>query len=315
MPTARVPRHDHREMARRALPTRFLGPGARVQVIAPSSPFPPDDLKQGVARLAARYRVGHDASLFERHGYLAGTDTRRLTELQRAIDDPTLDAIFAARGGYGATRLLEGLDLSALAAHPKLLVGFSDITALHAQWSRAGFGSIHGPMVAALGRGSEDQLTRVIDAVEGRYARELTGLRTLVDGHGTGPLLGGNLAVISALIGTPFMPDLRGAVLLLEDVGERPYRIDRMLTSLRQSGALRAISGVLLGAFTKAEPGPDGVTVEDVLRDRLGSLGVPVLAGAPVGHIDGNEPVALGAVVTLDGPAGCARFEGQQGAV
>jgi len=293
---------------RAALPVPFLQPGAEVRVIAPSSAFNVEDLQHGLTLLARRYSVSHAPSLFDRQGYLAGSDDRRLAELQGAIDDPAVSAIFPARGGYGATRLLDALDLRALQARPKLLVGFSDITALHARWTQCGIGSVHGPMVAALGRAGEAQLERVIEAVEGRGVRVLEGLRPLSPGRARGPLLGGNLAVLCSLLGTPFMPDLRGAVLLLEDVGERPYRLDRMLTSLRSSGALRSVAGVLLGAFTNAEPGPDGTTAELVLTERLGSLGVPVLAGAPVGHVDDNTPVPLGALVELDAGSGVARF-------
>lgn len=293
---------------RPALPIPFLAPKMRVQVVAPSSPFNPGELKRGLELLSSRYDVRHSASLFERHGYLAGRDARRIEELQSAVDDVEVDAILAARGGYGATRLLDALDLRGLRTRPKLLVGFSDITALHAVWSQAGLGSIHGPMVAAVGRGGEAELARVIEAMEGRYLRELTGLRALAAGRASGPLLGGNLAVLCALIGTPFMPDLSGAILLLEDVGERPYRVDRMLTSLRQSGALQHVAGILLGAFTNAEPGSDGMTIDDVLVDRLAALGVPVLAGAPIGHIDRNEAVPLGALIELDSAAGTARF-------
>lgn len=297
-------------MTRPPLPLGFVQPGARLRVVAPSSPFDAGDLRRGLALLRTRYRVDHEPSLFEQSGYLAGDDARRLAELQAAIDDPGVDAILAARGGYGATRLLEALDLRPLARRPKLLVGFSDITALHAQWARAGLGSVHGPMVAAVGRGGEAQLARVIDAIEGRCAPAFDGLRALAPGRARGVLLGGNLAVLSALLGTPFMPDLRGAVLLLEDVGERPYRVDRMLTSLRQSGALADLAGVLLGAFTDAEPGADGTPIDAVLSERLGTLGVPVLAGAPIGHIDDNVPVPLGASITLDSASGSARFEG-----
>jgi muramoyltetrapeptide carboxypeptidase len=295
-------------MNRTAFPAPFLVPGGRVGIIAPSSPFDAEELKRGLSLLSSRYSVSHAPSLFERQGYLAGSDARRLAELQSAIDDPDLDAIFAVRGGYGATRLLDALDVSALATRPKLLVGFSDITALHALWSQRGVGSVHGPMVAAVGRGGEAQLQRVIEAVEGRYVRVFPGLRALAPGRAQGPLLGGNLAVLCSLLGTPFMPDLRGAVLLLEDIGERPYRIDRMLTSLRSSGVLGAVAGILLGAFTNAEPGADGRTCEEVLVDRLASLGVPVLAGAPIGHIDDNTPVLLGTLVELDSDAGTARF-------
>lgn len=294
--------------ARASLPIPYLRPGNRVQVIAPSSPFNVEDLQRGLELLSSRYQVSHSASLFERHGFLAGTDARRLAELQSAVDDPQIEAILPARGGYGATRLLADLKLDALRERPKLLMGFSDITALHAVWSRAGLGSIHGPMAAAVGRAGDAELARVIDAIEGRFERTLAGLRTITSGRALGRLLGGNLAVLCSLLGTPFMPDLSGAVLLLEDVGERPYRVDRMLTSLRLSGVLDGIAGILLGAFTNAEPAADGITVDDVLADRLGSLGVPVLAGAPIGHIDENTPVPLGALIELDAASGTARF-------
>jgi muramoyltetrapeptide carboxypeptidase len=281
----------------------FIRPGDHIRVVAPSSPFDPEELAQGVARLEQRYRVTRDPSLLERHGYLAGDDARRSRELRAAIDDPSVRAIFAARGGYGATRLLGELELSRIARGAKLLVGFSDITALHAQWARAELQSVHGPMVAALGRADDAALARACEVIEGRFAG-LSGLQTLVHGRVSGRLMGGNLAVLSALLGTPYMPSLEGAVLLLEDIGERPYRVDRMLTSLAQSGALGAVAGVVVGAFTDARPGPDGTTVETVLAERLGGLGIPVATGAPVGHVDANHPVPLGALVELDAEAG-----------
>jgi muramoyltetrapeptide carboxypeptidase len=142
-------------MIRTAFQAPFLVPGARVGIIAPSSPFNAEELKHGLSLLSSRYSVSHAPSLFDRQGYLAGSDARRLAELQSAIDDPDLDAIFAVRGGYGATRLLDGLDVSALARRPKLLLGFSDITALHALWSQRSVGSVHGPMVAAVGRAAK----------------------------------------------------------------------------------------------------------------------------------------------------------------
>jgi muramoyltetrapeptide carboxypeptidase len=279
-----------------------------VRVIAPSSPFDADDLIRGIARLEQRYAVSRGADLLDRHGYLAGDDLRRSQELRAAIDDPSVRAIVAVRGGYGATRLLGDLELRRIAESGKMLVGFSDITALHAQWARAELQSVHGPMVAALGRGGDAELERLCDAIEGRVP-PIEGLQPIVEGRAAGRLLGGNLAVLCALLGTPFMPPLDGAILLLEDVGERPYRVDRMLTSLAQSGGLEAVAGVVLGAFTDARPGPDGTTVETVLAERLGRLGVPVVAGAPIGHIDDNRPVALGALVELDATGGTLRFE------
>ncbi len=280
-----------------------------VRVVAPSSPFDAEDLFQGVALLRQRYEVSYDRSLLERTGYLSGNDERRLSELRKAVEDPQVDALFAARGGYGATRLLPGLGVAAVAARGPLLIGFSDITALHAVWARANVGSVHGPMLAALGRGSEAQLARLLATIEGEPPAELTGLTTIGAGRAVGPLLGGNLAVLTAMLGTPYFPDLRGSILLLEDIGERPYRVDRMLTSLLQSGQLEGITGIVLGAFSNALPGPDGVPIEEVLRERLCGLGLPVVSGAPIGHLEeANLPVPLGALVELDADGGSLSF-------
>jgi muramoyltetrapeptide carboxypeptidase len=289
-------------------PPPALRPGDRIAVIAPSSPFDHDAFEAGLAGLRQRYRVQYDEGLFTRAGYLAGDDSRRLGELTRALDDPDVRAIVAARGGYGATRLLDELPAERVARAGKLLVGFSDITALHALWARAGLRSIHGPMVAALGRGSPSHLARWFDAVEGSPPEPLQGLDCLAPGVTEGPLLGGNLAVLTALVGTPHGPPLDGAVLFLEDVGERPYRVDRMLTTLRQAGWLDRIAGIALGAFTEAAAGPDGVTVREVLLDRLAGLGVPVVASIPAGHLDDNLELPFGAPVRLDGHAGSLQF-------
>lgn len=292
----------------RAFRPTFIRPGDHIRVIAPSSPFDPEELALGIARLEQRYVVSRDPSLLERHGYLAGDDARRGRELRAAIDDPGVHAIVAARGGYGATRLLGQLELSRIAQSAKLLVGFSDITALHAQWARAELQSVHGPMVAALGRGDDGaELARVCEAIEGR-AHSISGLRAISAGRASGRLMGGNLAVLTALLGTPYMPRLDGAILMLEDIGERPYRVDRMLTSLAQSGALAAVAGIVLGAFTDARPGPDGTTVETVLAERLDGLGIPVATGAPIGHVDDNRPVPLGGLAELDASAGTLAF-------
>jgi muramoyltetrapeptide carboxypeptidase len=279
-----------------------------VRVVAPSSPFDTDDALRGIDRLRERYQVTHEANLFERAGYFAGDDARRADELRRALEDESVDAILAARGGYGATRLLPALPVTLVARNPKLLIGFSDITALHALWARAELGSVHGPMAAMLGRMQESALPRFFDAIEGRFT-ELSGLTPITPGVARGRLAGGNLAVLTALLGTPFMPSLEGCVLFLEDVGERPYRIDRMLTSLVQSGVLERVAGFALGAFTNAEPASDGVSVRDVLEDRLAPLGVPIMCGAPAGHVDDNFELPLGSEAVLDADAGTLHFE------
>jgi len=284
---------------------RKLAPGARVRLIAPAGPFDVAAFEAGVERLRRFYDVRYTEDILTRTGYLAGDDARRLRELRDALADPDTAAVIAARGGYGCTRLLPLLAADEVRAHAPLLVGFSDITALHALWAHASVGSLHGSMVAALGVSTEEQFERFCAALEGRFPARYEGLETLVAGRAEGILVGGNLAVLSALIGTPLFPPLDGAVLFLEDVTERPYRIDRMLTTWRSAGAFRGVRAIVLGAFTQCDPGPDGVSLGDVLRDRLLDLDVPVAAGLSAGHIADNWELPFGRRVTLDAARGC----------
>lgn len=241
----------------------------------------------------------HREDIVARTTFLAGTDARRIEELTEALNDPLVDAIVAARGGHGATRILEAIPLEAIAAANKLLVGFSDVTALHALWAQAGVRSLHGPMVATLGRASASLRSRWIAAVEGAIPPPLE-VDVLAGGGAEGPLLGGNLSVLAALAGTPYAPPLEGAILFLEDVNEAPYRLDRMLTTLRNAGWLSDLAGVALGAFTSSTADRDAASVREVLADRLGVLGIPVVSGVPSGHLDDNLELPLGAPVRID---------------
>jgi muramoyltetrapeptide carboxypeptidase len=275
--------------------------GSTLALVAPAGPFNRERFDDGVEWLRQRYVVQFDDGIFSKSGYFAGSDERRLNELLTAIRDPEIDAILCARGGYGATRLLPGLDPAEIAEANKLLVGFSDATALHSLWARAAVRSIHAPMVASLPSASDAVKQEWIRTLEGRDLPESWDVETVVSGTATGRLFGGNLAVLGALLGTPFEPPVNGTILFLEDVGERPYRIDRMLTSLIQAGWFERCAGVVLGAFTDGNPGDDGVTIEDVLKDRLGVLDIPVVSGFPAGHIDTNEPLTFGATAEIDG--------------
>jgi muramoyltetrapeptide carboxypeptidase len=285
----------------RFVPVRGLRPGGHLRVIAPSGPFDRAYFDRGIARLRERYVVSFDEHIFDREGFLAGSDARRADELHAALSDASVDAIVCARGGHGATRILDRIDQGLVARAKKLLVGFSDITALHAIWQRAGLRSLHGSMVGALGRLDEARVQRWMRAVEGYVPFSGHDAAITTSGRVTAPLVGGNLAVLHALLGTPFFPPVDGCILLIEDVGEAPYRVDRMLTSLRLAGVLSRAAGVLIGDFTDCAPRDDGRTVSDVLRDRLCDLPIPVLGHVPIGHADDESwEVALGGHVDLD---------------
>ncbi len=286
-----------------------LRPGDRVALVAQAGPFDREAFELGVAALRHRgYVPVFDDAIFAQDGFLAGSDARRSRELQKALDDDSIRAVIAARGGYGATRLLPAFEAQHVRRAAKWLVGFSDITALHALWARARVCSVHGMMVAKLGTSSARLQNRWFDLLEGAPCAGVRGLQTRFDGVAEGTLIGGNLAVLSALLGTPFVPPLRGSILFLEDVGERPYRVDRMLTSMTHAGWFAHVRGVVLGAFTDARPGPDGVTCDEVLRRHFGALGVPAVSGFPAGHIVDNRELLLGARVRLDATEGELRW-------
>lgn len=278
--------------------------GSRLAVVAPSGPFDEEAFRAGIAWLEERYTIQHSPGIFAREGYLAGSDEHRLRDLRDAIEDPSIDAILCARGGFGATRLLPRLNPADIARANKLIVGFSDITALHALWAQAGVRSIHAPMVAALGGAGESLRQEWINTLEypdKPQTWDLTAFNCSGSGSAAGPLTGGNLAVLGALNGTPYAPDLDGAILFLEDVGERPYRIDRVLTTLTQSGWFDRIGGLVIGAFTEGEPGPDGVSIDDVMRRHFDGAAFPVLTGFSAGHIDDNRPLPFGADARIEG--------------
>lgn len=277
-----------------------LQPGDLVAVVAPSSPFEAVLGWRGLGYLASRYRLRFERSMFQREGYLAGSDERREAELRAALCDPEVRAIVAARGGYGATRYAHRLPWPALVERPKWIVGFSDVTALHVEAQAVGVASLHAPHLTALGRADAPLREGFVDALE-RPTRQrvFRDLGSLVQGEARGPLVGGNLTLLASCAAAGRLKMPRSAILFLEDVTERPYRIDRALTSLLVGGHLDALSGVVLGGFTACDPGPDGVTVEAVLRERLSGLGLPVASGLPAGHDRVNEPLVLGCQATL----------------
>ncbi len=283
----------------------MLRRGDRVEVVAPAFAVSSRALGGGLRWLErAGFRVSLGQYVGARAGYFAGDDAQRRADLNRALADPDVRAVWFARGGYGSARLLDGVDWAPLRRQGKLLVGYSDITALFAavpRWARAR--CLYGPVVAELGRPASFHLPSLRSALAGRPITErLPRHSVLVPGRTAGPLRGGNLTVLASLLGTPFMPDLRGSVVLLEDVGEPLYRLDRMLWQLRRAGCLRGVRGVLVGSFDPVPRPREGRerSVREVLMEALGGLGIPVVHGLPVGHCPGKWTLPLGGEVVLD---------------
>jgi muramoyltetrapeptide carboxypeptidase len=281
-----------------------LRPGDRVRIIAPASPFDRTLYYRGIGWLAERYRVEVSEGILARNGFLAGSDGLR----GRALDDAlTSDvaAIVAARGGYGAMRITPQANWAALRRRPKWIVGFSDVTALHVEAQRMGLCSMHAENAAGLGRGDARARELWIDALEQpARSRSFDGLSALHGGRAEGKLAGGNLTVLFSAHAAGRLTLPAECLLLLEDVTESSYRVDRMLSALLAAGALDRVAGVVLGDFTECAPGVHRVPVEAVLAERLGTLGVPVLAGLHFGHGRHNLPLRLGSPALADANAG-----------
>ncbi len=282
-----------------------LRAGSVVSIVAPAGRFDREELFRGLAWLAIRYRLRIDHRILDRAGYLAGDDASRAEILSRAMTDPEVDAIVCARGGYGAMRILDELPWDAFARRPKWLLGFSDITALHLAANARGVATLHGPNVTGLGRSiTAAERASVLDALEGRPVAAWTNLELAQSpsaGAVRGVVVGGNLALVEAMAAANRLVVPDGAIVVLEDVTERPYRIDRMLTSLLLGGHLARAAAIVFGDFVQCEPGADGVTVRDVLIERTRALGVPVLVGAPFGHGAPNVAFVVGREATLRG--------------
>ncbi|WP_338486237.1 LD-carboxypeptidase [Pseudomonas trivialis] len=283
-----------------------LRPEGTIALIAPVGPAALDVEKAEQWMRNRGYDLRIYPGVYERDGYLAGSDKTRLADLHAAFADPDIDAIFCLRGGYGTPRLLDSLDFGLLRANPKPFVGYSDITALHLAINRyAGFVTFHGPMLNAdlLGDKQPPTESSLFSLLRGQLGTgsELAHpvafpLTTLEPGIARGRLQGGNLSMIAAVMGTPFEIDAQGIILFIEDINEPIYRIDRLLTHLRLVGKLAQVAGVLVGDVA----GVDSMALARLLKQTFEPLGIPVLAGWRSGHCDPNLTLPLGAVVRLD---------------
>ena len=297
-------------MPRLAKP-RAIAAGATLGIAAPGGPVDPDRLAEGEARLvAAGYRTLRRDDVVARRGYLAGDDARRAKELMELVQDPRVDAIVCARGGYGCDRILHLLDAHAVRSAAKPIVGYSDVTAL-LLWLRrcAGLVGFHGPM---LERGADTD-PGALESLLGQLAGSAP-LPLVLAGRGScrgtarGRLVGGSLTLLAASLATPWELDTRGAILLFEEVNEAPYRIDRMLQQLRAAGKLSRVVGVGVGDVSTCLDERYGARVEEVIEEAVRPLGVPLVQGLPFGHVRRNEAWPLGARAELDGDRGELRI-------
>lgn len=285
---------------------RWPQAGKPTAVAAPAGSFARPVFEDGLRllhELAPEITLRVDPEVHMRRGYLAGEDWQRAGHLERLMADPGLAAVVCARGGFGSSRLLPLIDLERMASLGGCLIGFSDITALSLALAAHGLVTLHGPVMTQVARLDQASLAEFIALLSGHrpWPAELAG-RPLSSGRAQGPLLGGNLTMLCHLLGTPYLPDLSGAIIFLEEVNEPPYRLDRLLTQLELAGVWEQAAGLALGSMSSEDQDP--AELWGVLVNRLARLPLPVAAGLPFGHGSRNRLLPVGAMAELDGEAG-----------
>ena len=293
----------------RMIKPKAIGPEAVIGVIAPASPVKEEYVRRGVEELSRRgYRVKLGAHLYSRSRYTAGSAAERLDDLTAVWDDPEVEAIFCARGGYGTMELLSHLsaDPERFRERPKIFLGASDVTALLGfLGAKADLVTFHGPMVAQrIARGDYDAegLFGMLASADAPGPVSVPDTELLHSGAAEGPLVGGCLSIVASLVGTPYLPAFDGAIVFLEDTHVKPYQIDRMLTQLKLAGHFDRIRGLVFGQMVECDQHPDqGYSLQELLRDLTAPLGVPVLFGFPSGHTrTAAFTLPLGVQVRLD---------------
>jgi muramoyltetrapeptide carboxypeptidase len=276
-----------------------LKPNQTVGIIAPSSPFGQSEISEGIRLLESfPLKVIHGQHLFDRQRYLAGNDSDRVSDIHRMFSDPEVKAIFCARGGYGSARLLKKIDFPLIKNNPKIFVGFSDLTALLiAFYHQCGLVTIHGPTLTNLPHKSNwEHLSRLITTSQRTRVSFRNGT-VITRGTARGILLGGNLSTLCSLLGTPYVPSFDGIILFVEEKGESPYRLDRMLTQLLLTNRLKGVAGLAIGHTVDCGSKDE---IDSLLYERLGGLPVPIVTGLPAGHGEENIAIPLGLPALLD---------------
>ncbi len=295
--------------------------GATLAAVSPAGPVDPEEFGRGCEALAgAGFKIERLENTLRHGEYLAGTDEQRAHDLMLAFEDDRFEAVLCTRGGYGSVRLLPLLDYSRIALHPKPLIGFSDVSALQlALWQRCSLVSFSGPQLAKGWGGGLSAFSQScwLEMLGGRsWGKPLpvpdrsAPPRFFRDGHARGTLLGGNLAILASLVGTPYAPRLEGAIVVLEEIDEPPYRIDRMIAQLRLAGAFEGVQGFVLGRFLQHVKGEQRRW--DTLAAELLTAAVsdaPVLTGVPYGHLGDCWTLPIGADAVIDGESGSLTVE------
>jgi len=295
-----------------------LKPGDTLGLIAPGSYISEDELKDSIENLEKLgYKVAYNERILTKTGYLAGTDKSRAEELNSMFADKKVNGIICARGGYGCSRILPLLDYELIKINPKIIIGYSDITALlNSIYSETGLVTFHGPVgISTFNEFSVTYFNEVLVypennlvliSVKGDDQKDTNGLTTIVSGKAVGELVGGNLSVLNSLIGTKYDFNGEGKIIFLEEIGEEPYRIDRMLTQLIQCGKFEKAAGIAMGVFKDCEPKEKdpsfstSFSLMEVLFDRLSSFNIPVIYGLSFGHIKNKFTLPVGIKAELD---------------
>ncbi|PID16219.1 LD-carboxypeptidase [Sporosarcina sp. P34] len=295
--------------------SRMIRPAHLVQgdvigIVAPASPVEREELErsfQFLDQLGLRYKIGQ--SVYKKNGYLAGADEERLADLHEMFKDPEVKGILCAGGGYGSARYVEQLDLDLIHNHPKVFWGYSDITCLHTAIRQgAGLVTFHGPMLASCVAQDEfhelsgKMFGQLFTPVEIHYSEAISPLETLVGGVAEGEVVGGNLTQLANSLGSEFEIKTTNRLLVIEDVGEEPYKVDRLLNQLRLAGKLREAAGIVIGDFAKATPSKpnDSLTMDEVFEHHFGKFDQPVVKGFRIGHCEPNIAIPLGVKGRLD---------------
>ena len=304
--------HNHK-----TIKPKRLKEGDTVAMIAPSSSVPEHVLKRAIENIQKLgFKVQLSENILAERGYLAGTEKQRLDDLHKAFSDPNIKAVWCVRGGYGATRYLPEIDYKLIKNNPKVFIGYSDITALHlAIHEKTGLVTFHGPVgTSDITDYNTQHLKNILMNPTPQYTMELSEENKKIEsnlyksevinpGKAKGKLIGGNLSLLSAMAGTPFFwKDLKGKLLFMEDIEERPYRVDRMLTQLLQSTDMTKAAGIILGIFEGCNPKPDerSLTLMDCLKDRLAPLNIPIMYGYSFGHIKNQCTLPVGIEAEMD---------------